>query len=113
MGLGFYGQSFTLASPHCQDPGCIWVHGPQYFLFCTYADPLTRVRRDRRRQIRGLGYVGYITRRARFADVLTFRGQWVSYDDSESFAVKMNYANNHCIGGTMIWSMDQDDDKCT
>jgi GH18 family chitinase len=45
--------------------------------------------------------------------VLNFRNQWVSYDDSESFAVKMNYANDHCIGGTMIWSMDQDDDKYT
>ncbi|KAF7326532.1 hypothetical protein MVEN_02611400 [Mycena venus] len=36
--------------------------------------------------------------------------EWVSYDDVTTFGEKMTYANDHCIGGTMIWSMDQDDD---
>ncbi|KAJ7816869.1 glycoside hydrolase superfamily [Mycena olivaceomarginata] len=35
MGLGFYGQSFTLASPHCQDPGCIWTAGVKYVVWDT------------------------------------------------------------------------------
>ncbi|KAF7339147.1 hypothetical protein MVEN_01991600 [Mycena venus] len=39
--------------------------------------------------------------------------QWVSYDDADTFNVKMNYAHDHCIGGSMIWSMDQDDDSYT
>ncbi|GAT22275.1 class V chitinase [Aspergillus luchuensis] len=32
--------------------------------------------------------------------IITFdSNQWVSYDDWESFAVKMDYANSHCLGG--------------
>lgn len=32
--------------------------------------------------------------------IVTFdSNQWVSYDDWESFAVKIDYANSHCIGG--------------
>ncbi len=25
--------------------------------------------------------------------------QWVSYDDAETMASKINYANQHCLGG--------------
>lgn len=27
------------------------------------------------------------------------RNQWVTYDDSATFAQKLNYANKNCIGG--------------
>ncbi|RAL04126.1 putative class V chitinase [Aspergillus ibericus CBS 121593] len=43
--------------------------------------------------------------------IVTFdSNQWVSYDDWESFAVKMDYANSHCIGGTMVWAVTYDSD---
>jgi hypothetical protein len=29
--------------------------------------------------------------------------QWVSYDDSETFKIKLDYANGLCLGGTMVW----------
>lgn len=29
--------------------------------------------------------------------------QWVSYDDDETFKMKLDYANNLCLGGSMIW----------
>lgn len=34
--------------------------------------------------------------------------QWVSYDDSDTFALKMDYANTMCLGGTMVWALDLD-----
>nr|POE90696.1 chitinase-3-like protein 1 [Quercus suber] len=34
--------------------------------------------------------------------------QWISYDDAESFADKKKYLNSRCLGGLMIWSIDQD-----
>ena len=34
--------------------------------------------------------------------------QWIGYDDAETFALKTNYANSKCLGGTMIWSIDFD-----
>ncbi|KAJ7112290.1 hypothetical protein C8R44DRAFT_882668 [Mycena epipterygia] len=39
--------------------------------------------------------------------------QWVSLDTTETFALKMNYANSQCLGGTMVWSLDQDDGAYT
>lgn len=34
--------------------------------------------------------------------------QWVSYDDADTFALKMDYANTMCLGGTMVWALDLD-----
>lgn len=34
--------------------------------------------------------------------------QWVSYDDAQSWGDKMEYLTSHCLGGLMIWAIDQD-----
>ncbi|KAL7622471.1 hypothetical protein AAE478_007977 [Parahypoxylon ruwenzoriense] len=35
--------------------------------------------------------------------------QWVSWDDTETLKTKVEFANSHCLGGTMIWAVDLDD----
>ncbi|KAM0093788.1 hypothetical protein ACP6JD_002824 [Aspergillus fumigatus] len=43
--------------------------------------------------------------------IVTFDGnQWVSYDNWASFQAKLDYANSHCIGGTMVWAVSLDVD---
>jgi chitinase len=37
--------------------------------------------------------------------------QWVSYDDDDTFKQKRDFANERCLGGTMVWAMDQVDQK--
>jgi hypothetical protein len=32
----------------------------------------------------------------------------VAYDDAETYKMKMEYANDRCLGGTMVWSVDFD-----
>jgi len=39
---------------------------------------------------------------------ITWDDQWVGYDDNETFAMKLAFANSQCFGGTMIWSIDLD-----
>jgi hypothetical protein len=34
--------------------------------------------------------------------------QWVSFDTNTTFQQKVDYANEVCLGGIMIWSLDQD-----
>lgn len=34
--------------------------------------------------------------------------QWASYDDADTFAMKIDYANQHCLGGTMVWAVSLD-----
>ena len=34
--------------------------------------------------------------------------QWVSYDDEQSFTDKKAFLTSRCLGGLMIWAVDQD-----
>jgi hypothetical protein len=34
--------------------------------------------------------------------------QWISYDDAQSFADKRLFMDTRCLGGVMIWAIDQD-----
>lgn len=43
---------------------------------------------------------------------LTFdNNQWISYDDADTFKLKLAWANQVGFGGSMIWAVDTDDDK--
>ncbi|KAL8705755.1 MAG: hypothetical protein Q9201_001150 [Fulgogasparrea decipioides] len=35
--------------------------------------------------------------------------QWVSYDDTDTFQQKKDFANKRCLGGLMVWAIDQKD----
>lgn len=39
---------------------------------------------------------------------MTYDDQWMSYDDKETFAKKVEWASSHCIGGLNIWAIDLD-----
>lgn len=40
---------------------------------------------------------------------LTYEGdQWISFDTNVTFQQKVSFANDHCLGGVMIWAVDQD-----
>jgi chitinase len=43
---------------------------------------------------------------------VTWNGdQWVSYDDEDTIAQKIEFANNLGLGGLLIWAIDLDNDK--
>ncbi|KAJ7362656.1 glycoside hydrolase superfamily [Mycena albidolilacea] len=131
MGFGFYGRSFTLASGDCPDPGCIWASGGNagpcsgqsgILMYNEIQTILDRTvdkcdgNAPNSVSCASAGSSPAVTlpvfdEEAAVKYIRWDDNQWVSYDDADSFAVKMNYANDHCIGGSMIWSMDQDDDS--
>lgn len=37
---------------------------------------------------------------------ITWDDQWIGYDDEDTFAAKMAWADGLCFGGTMVWSID-------
>lgn len=99
LGLGFYGRSFTLADPSCTNAGCVFTSGArggsctQSVGTLSYAEIErlvaggARVIRD---EVAAVKMVVYDT------------DQWVSYDDAETLKMKVDYANAHCLGGTMV-----------
>lgn len=106
LGFAFYGRSFTMLDPSCSKPGC---------KFSTSGTPGTCT-------ITG-GILSYseLKSRSTSLDVQTFYdqkstvkynvfggNQWISYDDEQSFTDKKKYLTSRCLGGLMIWAIDQD-----
>ncbi|KAJ7064104.1 hypothetical protein C8F01DRAFT_1229630 [Mycena amicta] len=114
MGLGFYGRSFTLASPDCPDPGCIWASGADagpcsgQSGILMYNEIQSILKSN---DSNGQPPEPTLDEDAAVKYVVWNTNQWVSYDDADTFAIKMSYAEDRCIGGTMVWSVDQDDDS--
>ncbi|KAF8961088.1 hypothetical protein BDZ97DRAFT_2077079 [Flammula alnicola] len=111
MGMGFYGRSFTLADPSCTEPPCPWVSGGNPGPCSDNSGTLMFSEIQSILQSTSVQVVFDEVAAVKY--IIWDSNQWVSYDDGDSFALKMNYANDHCIGGTMIWSVDQDDTSYT
>lgn len=120
LGLGFYGRSFTLASPECNEPGCICMSFVSLThllgLICfvgagggnagpcsdnvgtlMYTEIMDHVDSsgsfsviDRDAAVVMLTFGGYVGPRETFPVLIIGRNQWVSYDNKDTFAMKLN-----------------------
>ena len=106
LGLGFYGRTFTLSDPaSCTAAGCPFS-GPGRAGPCTdTAGTLSYTEIER--VISAGGNVS-IDRDAAVEQVVWDDDQWASYDDADTFAMKIDYANQRCLGGTMVWAVSLD-----
>lgn len=39
---------------------------------------------------------------------ISWDDQWIGYDDDDTIKDKLAFANDRCLGGTMVWSVDFD-----
>ncbi|KAJ6511223.1 hypothetical protein DFH09DRAFT_942072 [Mycena vulgaris] len=102
LGLGFYGRSFTLDSASCNSPGCIWKSGGNAG---PCSDNVGTLMWSEIQTILNGADANVVFDADAAVEMLTFGdNQWVSYDDEKTFKIKLNYANERCLGGTMIWS---------
>ncbi|KAL3427907.1 class III chitinase [Phlyctema vagabunda] len=103
LGLAYYGRGYTVSSTSCMGIDCAYtqpsIQGP-----CTRSPGLLSLR-----EIEGL-----IARRKLVPKLLAEQGikqltwdnQWMGYDDFETMALKMKWADSRCLGGTSVWSID-------
>ncbi|KAK8042256.1 glycoside hydrolase superfamily [Apiospora rasikravindrae] len=107
MGLGFYGRSFTMKDPGCLHAGCEFsdgAHGGE----CTGTPGVLSAAEIVK--IIDSGGATVTFDEAAAVKIVTWNGdQWVSWDDAETLKIKLDYANQRCLGGTMIWAIDLDD----
>jgi len=103
LAWAYYARAYTLADPKCQSIECPFK-GPS--------------RKGRCSQFPGYlmnSEIGDIIRdnhltpqllRDSMVKLVTWGDQWIAYDDKETYAAKLDYANERCLGGVFIWSLD-------
>jgi len=109
LGLGWYGRSFTLVDPSCNTPNgiCQFSAGGNPGSCTNSAGTLSNA--EIFRIIAAGGTQQSFDKTAGVKWITWNSNQWVSYDDGETMQLKLQTANKLCLGGTMIWSIDQDD----
>ncbi|EIN13861.1 hypothetical protein PUNSTDRAFT_140302 [Punctularia strigosozonata HHB-11173 SS5] len=96
LGIGFYGRSFQLADPSCSAPGCPFVGGADPGVCSLNSGTLMFSEIEQIIDDNNLIPV--------FDDIDAFKyitwneDQWVSYDDSQTLEMKLDYANSICLG---------------
>ncbi|KAJ6503714.1 hypothetical protein C8R45DRAFT_818053, partial [Mycena sanguinolenta] len=98
--IGFYGRSFELVSSSCTDPGCPFAGaapaGP-----CS-ANPGTLTFSEIESIVSSVGTDQLVFDEKDAVKYLVYNDiDWVSYDDAQTFAMKVQFANDICVGGTM------------
>ncbi|KAF6219691.1 hypothetical protein HO133_004160 [Letharia lupina] len=109
MGQGWYGRSFTLKDPSCNKPNgiCEFSGGAKAGPCSNAAGILDLEEID---DIITKNNVKPVHDETAAVKWITWDSdQWVSYDDDDTFKQKKDFANSRCLGGLMVWAMDQVD----
>ncbi|KAL7937884.1 glycoside hydrolase family 18 protein [Trichoderma chlorosporum] len=109
MGLGFYGRSFTLSNTSCASPGCPFSGAAAPGTCSDSAGTLAYFEIMDILEKQSPHVIWDNTSAVKYFQYGAAKDQWVSYDDKETFAQKIKYANSVGLGGVMVWSVDQDD----
>ena len=112
LGLEFYGRSFTLQDPSCTAPGCPFAGGGPAGS-CTHQNQIVGTLSFAEIETIIEGGATVTLNEAAAVKIVTWDGNWVSYDDAETLQTKVDYANKNCLGGTMVWEMSLDDSEGT
>ncbi|KAJ5135678.1 glycoside hydrolase [Penicillium bovifimosum] len=105
LGVGWYGRSFTLNDPLYNTPGCIFSEVGTAGECTNFAGTLSNA--EIRRIITSQCLTPTMDREAAVKWITWDSNQWVSYDDGETMQMKIQAASELCLGGTVIWSIDQ------
>jgi chitinase len=103
FGIPYYGRGYTLSNTSCADIGCPYS-GPSLGGICTGSPGILALY-----EIEAI-----INTRSLEPELLPdamqkqihFNDQWIGYDDAETIALKTQWADEHCLGGTVVWSVD-------
>ncbi|WQF88918.1 Putative glycoside hydrolase family 18, catalytic domain, glycosyl hydrolase family 18 (GH18) active [Colletotrichum destructivum] len=107
LGQGFYGRSFTLEDSKCNKPNGV----------CRFSGGAKEGPCSKASGILNLQEIMDIIKDKKLEPVHDEKSgtkwihwdndQWVSYDDGETLGQKAEFANSRCLGGLMVWALDQ------
>lgn len=103
LGIPYYGRGFTLQNPSCTAVGCPYVGasnpGP-----CTNSAGVLSLR-EIELIIQQQNLVPQLLDDQMIKQI-AWGNQWVGYDDADTINMKTSWADQHCLGGTVFWSVD-------
>lgn len=107
LGLAFYSRTFLAASTGCTQGKCMFDSigeaGP-----CSKDDISgTLTNTALTDQSRAAGATPTLDKDA-IVKVAVIRRKWITYDDEDTFKLKVDAARKLCIGGVMVWAVSQD-----
>ncbi|WKT52499.1 Glycoside hydrolase family 18, catalytic domain [Fusarium oxysporum f. sp. vasinfectum] len=105
MGLAFYARTFTASSSSCMSPGCLFDAGGP-------AEPCTDAvgamsNPEIMRKLGGKAGQGDLDKTAA-VKTLKFGRTWLTYDDVDTWKLKLDFARSQCLGGALVWAISQD-----
>ncbi|KAJ5538082.1 hypothetical protein N7494_007561 [Penicillium frequentans] len=110
LGLGYYGRSYTLSDTSCIDPGCGFSAGgnpgpcSKTEGMLSYTEIMSVINDSSRNPTVWLDSTAAVK-------IAVFdEDQWVAYDDEETIKLKMDLANERCMGGVFAWAVDEDNE---
>jgi chitinase len=111
LGMAFYGRTYTLASPDCTEPGCEYLSAGTAGQCSDSAGILFNSEIED--VISQYNLTPTLYQDAAVKVITWDTDQWASYDDEETWKLKVDYAKSVCLGGVMVWSVDEDDSQDT
>ncbi|KAH7264551.1 glycoside hydrolase superfamily [Fusarium solani] len=107
LGIPLYGRGYTLSSSSCKTAGCA-ASGPSEPGSCL-ADPTgVMVLSDIKTAISANDATVELDSTAMQKYATWGSDQWIAYDDGDTLALKMAWADGLCMGGAMFWTLDND-----
>jgi GH18 family chitinase len=106
IGFGFYGRSFTLTNPSCSTPGQCRFSGGGAPGMCTGTSGYLAYYEIQNILAQNPGIVVHHDQEAAIKYITWGNGQWVSYDDADTFRQKVDWANSVGFSGSLIWASD-------
>jgi GH18 family chitinase len=105
MGMAFYGRAFTATTSDCLTPGCLF-ESAGYMGTCSRENGiLMNSEIAEMMEEKGLEPTLY---KDAAVKALSWDDQWVTYDDGDTFKLKLDFVAEQCLGGVMVWAVSHD-----
>ncbi|KAK6523255.1 hypothetical protein TWF694_006144 [Orbilia ellipsospora] len=105
FGVAYYGRGYTVSDKSCMTLDCEFS-GPNKAAPCTNF-PGVMSAKEIKNIIDTKGVTPTLLSGPMIKE-LKWDDQWIGYDDDETIAMKLGVANDLCMGGSMVWSVDFD-----
>lgn len=107
LGLAFYSRTFGLANPSCMSPGgnCYFHSGGAPGRCSTNVGTLMGAEV---KEILDTTGIQPVLDRAAAVKMFSYNNAWITYDDLDTFRLKVRFAQSQCLGGVMVWAVSQD-----